>query len=79
MDAEGQATMQATALLYAAWRFTSATVAEIAEAFTLTPQRVRVAIMQMRGKRVRESAWEPTLWRLEWRLRWQLAAGPHRA
>jgi hypothetical protein len=66
-------------LTYALWRFTSASLEELAEALSATSEAVAEALRRVRRDRQREAAWQRLLWRLEWGLRWRLRAAAHRA
>jgi hypothetical protein len=65
-------------LVYEAWRFTSATIEQIASALRVAVERAREAIAWVRRRRSLEHAWDPLPWGLEWRLRWKLLTAPWR-
>jgi REP element-mobilizing transposase RayT len=65
-------------LAYALWRFTSASVERIAASIGLTVERVADLLIDVRRARRLEAAWSRMLWVVEWALRWQLRAAPHR-
>jgi REP element-mobilizing transposase RayT len=68
----------ADALCFALWRFTSARIEEIAAAKRLAVERVERALAECRSRCRIDEAWARVVWRLEWGLRWRLAAGPWR-
>jgi hypothetical protein len=65
--------------VYILWRFTSAPLDQLARALSRGAEEVNRAIEAVRRARVREHAWDPALWRLEWHLRLRLRAAPWRA
>jgi hypothetical protein len=63
---------------YALWRFTSAAAADLAEMLGIGKDRFDELLLDMRRDRAQDPAWKRLLWAIEWALRWQLLAGPHR-
>lgn len=68
----------ADVVAYTLWRFTSAGADRIAGATGIARDRVDDLLRQIRGTRILDLAWQRLLWTLEWALRWQLRAAPHR-
>jgi hypothetical protein len=66
-------------IAYALWRFTSASVERIAEVLEDAAQRIEDLLLDLRRARKLDAAWTRLLWAIEWSLRWQLRAAPHRA
>ena len=69
----------AEAVIYTLWRFTSASVAKLAQLVGVTEQAAEAAIERIRGYRIETLSWPPLLFRLEWRLFFQLRSLPARA
>jgi hypothetical protein len=63
---------------YALWRFTSASAERIATAIGLTIDAFEDVLLGLRRARKLDAAWRRLLWAVEWALRWQLRAAPHR-
>jgi hypothetical protein len=64
---------------YALFRFSSASLPELATALETTLETMREAVCRIRGEVTKSAGWRRLLWGLEWGLRWRLRAGPHRA
>jgi hypothetical protein len=65
-------------LAYELWRFTSATAESLAEMLGMGADRFDELLLDMRRDRAQDPAWQRLLWAIEWALRWQLLAAPHR-
>ena len=65
-------------VVYALHRFTSATLADLADAVDVGIEIVAEAIERARVGRLVSLAWQRMLWGVEWALRWRLRAAPHR-
>ena len=63
---------------YTLWRFTSASTERIASAVGLAVERFEDLLLDVRRARKLNAAWNRLLWAVEWALRWQLRAAPHR-
>jgi hypothetical protein len=67
------------AVVCALWRFTSASIEQIAEVSRNALEHVERVVLESRMRSRVDEAWARMLWRLEWALRWRLAAGPWRS
>jgi REP element-mobilizing transposase RayT len=63
---------------YALWRFSAASAKQIAAALERGSDQVTRAIERIRSQRQKNRSWQAALWRVEWRLRWQLGSGTWR-
>lgn len=63
---------------YVCWRLTSAPAERIAAAVGMAADRFDDLLLEMRRNRLLDRAWYRMLWTVEWALRWQLRAAPHR-
>jgi REP element-mobilizing transposase RayT len=63
---------------YALWRFTSASAERISATVGLAVERFENLLLDVRRARKLDAAWNRALWAVEWALRWQLRAAPHR-
>ena len=66
-------------IAYTIFRFSSASMPELASALDMSLEATRDAICRIRGELAASVGWQRLLWGLEWSLRWSLRAGPHRA
>jgi REP element-mobilizing transposase RayT len=69
---------RAGAMVYALWRFTSASVERIAAQVRGGVEQIIQTLEEYRLRHRDDPAWASVLWRLEWSLRWRLGASPHR-
>src|SRR5205085_1137202 len=66
-------------IAYTLFRFSSASLPELATALELSLDGMRDAVCRIRGELLKSEGWRRLLWGVEWCLRWRLRAGPHRA
>jgi REP element-mobilizing transposase RayT len=66
------------AVVYALWRFTSASVERIAAHVRGGVEQITRTLDEYRHRHRDDPAWAAVMWRLEWGLRWRLGAGPYR-